>query len=84
MRERNVKGERERDKEGENGGYSLRICELGEREGKRERERRDISKTLVVMLGKGHLLVTETNRTGYVPGGGSAARKGRLLRVSSS
>lgn len=55
----------------------MRICGL------REREREGISRRRVVMLGKGHLLVTETNRTGYVPGGGSV-RGRETLRVSSS
>jgi len=70
---------RHKERETEENGYILRICELRER----EREREEISRRLVVALGKGHLLVTETNRTGYVAGGGSA-RGRETLRVSSS
>jgi len=79
---RHKEKEREKERERRKRVYSenLRI----ERE-RREKEREEISRRLVVALGKGHLLVTETNRTGYVPGGGSA-RKGnyvcRLVRRS--
>jgi len=57
-------------------GKTLRICRL------RQRERERISRRLAVVLAKGHLLVTETNRTGYVVRGGGAG--GGPSRVSFS
>lgn len=53
---------------------------------RREQKREEISRRLVVVLGKGHLLVTETNRTGYVRGGSMRGRETlyvcRLVRRS--
>jgi len=68
--EARVKRERYRD---EHTRESQKECRGREKDSERGRER--ISPGLAVALAKGHLLVTETNRTGYVLGGrGGAAR----------